>query len=816
MSRRKAGMTKGAVISRLELLESRTLLSAVTVQLPAAHDNTIYNVPAGDLSNGSGNYIVTGGASDVASVHRGLVSFDVEGAGIPDGSTILDVVLSMNLSQSVGGAASVSMHRLLKAWGESASTGPDNEFEGGPAFPFDATWLFSKFDGTVWSSPGGDFSTTSASVATDAPGLYEWTGAGLISDVQQWVDSPGTEFGWLVKGLETPGNIKAFASRTFADSVLNPRLEITYETPVVSSVFEGRKWHDSNADGLRAFPVIGGLNLQFQNGRNFYSAFGGQEYWYRSATDQAWYFLTKDGNLTRWDGRPGKLTGQVVQSLDPRTWYSPETLFGSATKAAEPWMNGFTFQLVNSSGVVEATTSSRDIDMNRDGIIQEEAERGWYRFDSVPPGNYTVRNVFSEGWIPSASVSSPGAAEAYSLDSTLGLTFTGNLYENFGGRGERWLKGSGVNWYYVTPVGGFFRWNGKAVTEANPLSGTWIASPGIPYYRDVSLLHSAKNPVITIGAGDVFRVDFGDYQPQVVSGRTWIDSNPDGRRNSPYFNSKVQIRTPNSAPRETLTYPWYSVLLPESDFLENGANDVFVEMQFYVTPSGQIFRWSPGGGSVLLTSVSGKSVLTTEAILSAGLVAEPWINDWTVELLDDHGNVVFTTNSADRDINGNGAISIDQERGWYQFTGLLPGKYAVRSLQQPGSVQTTQSDNSLQAVSSRLQQEFGFRAATRGDFYNFGARHERWFQGRDNQWFFITPSGTVFEWNMNSGGTRGPASGRQVAQLSASFFLNLNLLFQPKSTSITLSSLQNQKPLNLGSCKVVDSLFASLAHEIFS
>ena len=817
--RRRAASTNvnsRAVISRLESLESRTLLAAFTVQLSAARDNTIYSVPAGDQSNGSGQYIVAGGASETAAAHRGLVLFGVDGAGIPDGSTILDAVLRMNLSQSVGGAASVSVHRLLKSWGESGSDASGNEFEGAAALAFDATWLYSMFDGTVWSNPGGDFAGASASESLNALGTYEWTGGGLVGDVQLWLDNPGTDFGWLVKGAETPGNIKAFDSRDSGNSALSPVLEITYEEPVLNAVFEGRKWHDRNADGLREHPVISGLNLQFQSGRNFYNAFRGQEYWYRSATDGGWYFLTPNGNLTRWDGQPGKLTGQIVQSLDPRTWYNPETLIGSETKATEPWMNGFIFELLNDAGAVVETTSSRDIDLNRDGIIQEEAERGWYRFDPVVPGDYTVREVLTNGWVQSASVASPGAAEAYTLDVTLGLSFTGKLYENFGGKGERWLKGTGAPWFFVTPIGDLIRWNGVPVTAAAPLAGTWIASPGIPYFRDVSLLHSAGNPVIPIDAGEVYRLDFGNYQPVSVSGRTWIDNNPDGKRNSPYYASAVRTRPPDIGPPGTLNYPWYVVLLPESEFTENGSNDFFVETFFYVTPTRQIFRWSPEGGSVLVTSVSGKSDDIIAAIFGTGFVPEPWVNDWSVELLDDRGNVVARTNSTDLDVNDNGEINVEQESGWYQFPGLLPGNYAIRSLQQPGTVQTSQSDNSLQPVSSRLQAEFGFRAAPLGDHYNFGARHERWFQGRNNQWFFITPAGTVFEWNMNSGGVRGPAAGRQVAQLSASFFLNLNLLFQPKSTSVTLSSQQIQKPLNLGSCRVLDSLFASLANEIFS
>ncbi|HRA88416.1 MAG TPA: hypothetical protein PK992_10105, partial [Planctomycetaceae bacterium] len=47
-------------VAATEVLEQRSLLSALTVQLSADRDNTLYDVIAGDVSNGHGQYIVTG------------------------------------------------------------------------------------------------------------------------------------------------------------------------------------------------------------------------------------------------------------------------------------------------------------------------------------------------------------------------------------------------------------------------------------------------------------------------------------------------------------------------------------------------------------------------------------------------------------------------------------------------------------------------------------------------------------------------------------------------------------------------------------
>ncbi len=555
--KRRRMASQSSSVPVLESLEPRTLLSAVVVQLSAQQDNTIYNVATGDQANGQGQYIVTSGSSGTALARRGMISFDVAAANIPDGATILDVVLTMNLAQTTGGAAAVGVHRLLKGWGEGFSDAAGNETEGAAAGAMDATWLFSRFDGVTWSNAGGDFGGASASVTTRSTGAYEWAGSGLVDDVQDWLDDPYTNFGWMIKSSELAGNVKSFISRNSSNVALRPKLEITYEEPVVPGIVEGRKWHDKNANGIRESGKVLGLDLQFVDGKNFYNQYGGKEYWYQSQVNNNWYFLSPNGILRQWSGKAKSLSGKTVDRLDSQVWYSPETLLGSPEKADEPWMNGFVFELVNSSGDVVATETSRDIDLNGDGIIQTEAEQGWYRFENVEPGKYTVREVVPDGWVQSASRTSPGAEEVYRLDRKLGLEAGSKTLENFGGKGERWLKGSN-GWYYVTPIGDLYKWNGRAVTESIPLSGSWIASPGISYFRDPSLLYAAKNPVLNVNPGSVLtRVDFGNYQPVVITGSSRLSQIPEWIRNSPGF----EVLSNPSGSKKDPVYTWKVVLV---------------------------------------------------------------------------------------------------------------------------------------------------------------------------------------------------------------------------------------------------------------
>ncbi|MFN9719324.1 MAG: DNRLRE domain-containing protein, partial [Planctomycetota bacterium] len=472
-SRRNQALRRLNTSAVVEAFEDRLVLSGVTLQVSARQDSSIYATSSGDLSNGAGEFIVTGGPTTGTGVKRGLVQFDLSTVNIPSGSTIIDVVLKMSLVNSTGGSAAIGLHRITSPWLEAGSNAPGDETNGGQAHEFDATWKWSLYDGLLWKTAGGDFGSESSSAIVDTPGAYEWSGEGLIDDVQSWLDSPTANFGWMVIGPESAGDVKSFASRQSANAAIRPMLEISYEEPIVPPMISGRQWNDLDGNGLRTSQAVVNLNLQFSQGKTFFNSLGGNEYWYRSGNDNAWYFLTPDGNLTRWDNTAGKLTGTLVENVSARTWHSPQSLLASSTVSVEPWLNGVTIELVSTSGAVIDTTVTRNLDLNSDGVIQQETESGWYRFGSIPQGQYSVRQAVTTGWTPSPSSTPSQTAEAFRLDSTLNLTFSGNTHQNFGGLGERWLQGGSL-WYFITPAGNFYRWNGRPVTSSQPLSGTLL------------------------------------------------------------------------------------------------------------------------------------------------------------------------------------------------------------------------------------------------------------------------------------------------------------------------------------------------------
>lgn len=220
----------------LFLFTFNSLLNAQTVILNALKDNTIYsNLP--NNSNGAGENF-TSGAINGGPVRRGLLMFDL--SSIPAGATITAVSLRMVMNRTVSGANNVSLHRLNENWGEGASdAGGGADGNGAPAELGDATWVCTFSDGaggctTSWSTAGGVFQpAASGTTSVGGPAAYTWSSAQMITNVQGWLNTPATNFGWVIIGAEgTPQSAKRFSSRTNPQVADRPTLTVTYTTIV--------------------------------------------------------------------------------------------------------------------------------------------------------------------------------------------------------------------------------------------------------------------------------------------------------------------------------------------------------------------------------------------------------------------------------------------------------------------------------------------------------------------------------------------------------------------------------------------------------
>jgi hypothetical protein len=226
-------MKKNKALTALLLFAAvRSAIFADTVILSPQKDNTLYEDPEGQLSNGAGIYLFAGKTA-VPSLRRGLIAFDL--SSIPSNATITGATLSMFLSMSHGGSEAVSLSKVLRDWGEGASDAGDPGGFGAQAEPGDATWIHTFYDTSFWTTPGGDFSPTlSATTLVDTVNTtYTWSGSGLIADVQAWVSNPAGNFGWVIRGNEvTSGRTQRFNSRQ--NSSNPPQLTVTYQVPAPS------------------------------------------------------------------------------------------------------------------------------------------------------------------------------------------------------------------------------------------------------------------------------------------------------------------------------------------------------------------------------------------------------------------------------------------------------------------------------------------------------------------------------------------------------------------------------------------------------
>lgn len=214
------------------------------VEIPPLRDTTVFDLVADTLSsNGAGPYFFAGKNSQ-GNTRRALLAFSVADS-IPSGAEIRAVELRVTVSQTQGEAPrTVAVHRLLAGWGEGSSF--SSAGAGATPAPGDATWIHRFFPDQLWSTPGGDIATpASATLAVTGTGLYTWAGAELVADVQQWIDQPDTNHGWLLTGDETvSATVKRFDSRENPQVSSRPVLVVTYDPPVpVHQTSWGRvKW----------------------------------------------------------------------------------------------------------------------------------------------------------------------------------------------------------------------------------------------------------------------------------------------------------------------------------------------------------------------------------------------------------------------------------------------------------------------------------------------------------------------------------------------------------------------------------------------
>lgn len=223
-----SGIGSGIFVVTAEGEPANPKLATITVDLEPAKDNTLYESATGSLSNGEGAFLFVG-QTNGGMKRRALLAFDVAGI-VPASATILSATLTLNMSRSISGNTAVSLHTVEQDWGEGESDAAGEEGEGAAAAPGDATWLHTFFNTATWTQAGGDFDPTPvATTDVGGPGSYQWESPELLADVQEWLESPESNNGWILLGNENaPTTAKRFDSGENPTTDNRPRLTITY------------------------------------------------------------------------------------------------------------------------------------------------------------------------------------------------------------------------------------------------------------------------------------------------------------------------------------------------------------------------------------------------------------------------------------------------------------------------------------------------------------------------------------------------------------------------------------------------------------
>lgn len=160
---------------------------------------------------------------------------DIDGS-VPAGATITSATLTLNLSMTRPGSPNMTLHRLTSDWGEGASNAGVPGGGGAPTATGDATWIHTFASGQFWTTPGGDFVGTASATQSvgDLLGVYSWTSAQLVADVQDMLDTPAGDYGWILRGDEvTDQSAKRFDTRENFTPGNRPVLTVEFDPPPV-------------------------------------------------------------------------------------------------------------------------------------------------------------------------------------------------------------------------------------------------------------------------------------------------------------------------------------------------------------------------------------------------------------------------------------------------------------------------------------------------------------------------------------------------------------------------------------------------------
>lgn len=217
--------------------------AAIIELLPIADTTLISAAPDNNLGAQPFFNSGTTGPNAALSRARALLRFDPAShlpadAIVRSAELILEVV-GEPLDAPV--ASEFRLYRLLRSWGEGTQSSVTSPGLGQPALEGEATWNHRfALTTNVWAAPGAiagaDYLETASAGQfvygiDDSPYTFG-SDPGLSTDVQEWLERPESNFGWiLISSAESaPKTARRFGARE--DALNSPRLLLDYDLPI--------------------------------------------------------------------------------------------------------------------------------------------------------------------------------------------------------------------------------------------------------------------------------------------------------------------------------------------------------------------------------------------------------------------------------------------------------------------------------------------------------------------------------------------------------------------------------------------------------
>jgi spore coat protein A len=200
---------------------------AATANITPSVDNTVAE-EFPDNSSGACDSLFSGN-TDAPAARRALLQFDIA-ANLPPGAVINSVTLSMTVTRGSNHVDSTfALHPITAPWVEGVEgCGVRGGGQGEPST-----------GGVTWNTMPTFGAESGSTLINNTTPDWDSAGAGngaMISDVQDWLDNPNTNYGWILLGDEAnPTTARRFDSREGAAA---PVLTVDFTSDGLACCFD--------------------------------------------------------------------------------------------------------------------------------------------------------------------------------------------------------------------------------------------------------------------------------------------------------------------------------------------------------------------------------------------------------------------------------------------------------------------------------------------------------------------------------------------------------------------------------------------------